>query len=325
MTESLRLTVAEVVRETADAHTLVFDAVSPFSPGQFLTLRLPDGTARCYSLCCGPGERLMVTVKRVAGGHASNWICDNVTAGSVLEALPPSGVFTPRTPDGDFLLLAGGSGITPVLSILKTALARGQGQIVLLYANRDEESVIFAAALRELETAHPGRLTVVHWLETVQGLPAAPRLASLLRPYRAYEAFVCGPGGFMDACCEALASLDAAKPKVERFVSLSGDPFAAPEPLEGTGGTVEVDLDGSVTSHTWPEGTPLLDVLLAGGVDAPYSCREGACSACACRVVDGEVEMLANEVLDEADLADGWVLACQALPLTGHVKITYSE
>ena len=325
MTEPLRLTVAEVVHETADAHTLVFDASSPFSPGQFLTLRLPDGTARCYSLCCGPEERLMVTVKRVAGGHASNWICDNVTAGSVLEALPPSGVFTPQAMDGDFLLLAGGSGITPVLSILKAALAHGRGRIVLVYANRDEESVIFAETLRELAASHPDRLTVVHWLEKVQGLPSAPQLAALLRPYQAYEAFVCGPGGFMDACCAALESLGAARPRVERFVSLSGDPFAAPAPLGGDGGTVEVDLDGSATSHTWPEATPLLDVLLAGGVEAPYSCREGACSACACRVVEGEVEMLANEVLDEEDLADGWVLACQALPLTGHVKITYSE
>ncbi|WP_067483004.1 ferredoxin--NADP reductase [Actinomadura hibisca] len=333
MSEPRALTVAEVIRETPDAHSLVFDATPaelPYRPGQFLTLRLPGGAARCYSLASSPhdGGRLKVTVKRVPGGRASNWICDNVTAGTVLETLPPAGTFTPRALDTDLLLLAAGSGITPVMSILTSALLAGTGRVTLVYANRDETSVIFAVALRELAAAHPGRLTVVHWLESVQGLPAEAALTGLLTGLDGEfaEAFVCGPAGFMDAATAALTGLGVARVHTERFRSLAEDPFAAPAPVTGeTVARIQVDLDGAVSEHDWPAEARLLDVLLAAGLDAPFSCREGACSACACRVVEGEVKMLANEILDEADLADGWVLACQSLPLGERVRVTYEE
>ncbi|MGI5164091.1 2Fe-2S iron-sulfur cluster-binding protein [Spirillospora sp. CA-253888] len=334
MSEPRALTVAEVVRETADAHSLVFDATPdelPYRPGQFLTLRLPDGAARCYSLASSPhtGERLKVTVKRVPGGRASNWICDNVAAGTVLEALPPGGTFTPRELDGDLLLLAAGSGITPVMSVLTSALLAG-GRVTLVYANRDESSVIFAAALRDLAAAHPGRLTAVHWLESVQGLPTETALTGLLAGLRGgvagTEAFVCGPAGFMEAATAALTGLGVARVRTERFRSLTEDPFAAPAPVTGEAAArVEVDLDGEVSEHDWPGEARLLDVLLAAGRDAPFSCREGACSACACRILEGEVKMLTNDVLDEADLADGWVLACQSVPLSERVRVTYEE
>lgn len=329
MTGPLHLTVAEVIEETADARSLVFDADLPYKPGQFLTLRLPDGSARCYSLASSPHgpERPKVTVKRVEGGYGSNWICDHLTAGSVVEALPPSGTFTPRSLDGDLLLLAGGSGITPVMSILKSALATGHGRITLFYANRDERSVIFAVELRELTAAQPERLTVVHWLETVQGLPTAALLASALRPYAAAEALVCGPGPFMDGAVAALEALGAPRPRVEKFVSLTGDPFAVPEALPGDddAASVEVELDGETSTHAWPRSAVLLDALLAGGLDAPYSCREGSCGACACRVVEGEVKTPATDILDPADLADGWILSCQAVPVSPQIKITYEE
>ncbi|QFG24458.1 ferredoxin--NADP reductase [Actinomadura sp. WMMB 499] len=339
----LKARVVEVVRETADAHSLVLEPADGddrdrfrYKPGQFLTVRVPapDGwAARCYSLCSSPvtDDRLKVTVKRVEGGLGSNWICDNVTAGDVLEVLRPSGTFTPPSLDADLLLLAGGSGITPVMSILKSCLAGGSGSVVLVYANRDERSVIFADELRALAAEHGERLTVVHWLESVQGLPTEPGIRALARAHTHREAFVCGPGPFMDLTASALTGLGM-NVHIERFFSLAADPFETPEgpdPEEaadgdaGEPGEIEVELDGETRTLPWPRSELLLDTLLRAGVDAPFSCREGSCAACACVVLEGEAVMDANTVLDERDLADGLILACQARPAGDRLKITY--
>ncbi|MET8212474.1 ferredoxin--NADP reductase [Streptomyces sp. NPDC005373] len=339
-----RLRVAEVIKETLDAHSLVFDTPCTggssfaYRPGQFLTLRIPadDGAvARCYSLASSPYVEgaLKITVKRVLDGRGSNWICDNVTAGTVLEVLPPAGTFTPRSLEGDFLLFAGGSGITPIMSILKSALENGDGNVVLLYANRDERSVIFRDELVALDDAHPGRLMVSHWLESVQALPTPRQLRDLAAPFAGYESFVCGPAPFMTAVDEALRQLDVPRERVhmERFISLSQDPFqsgsapAASAPADaGDHTSVEIELDGRTHRYLWDRQTTLLDLLLDKGLDAPFSCREGACGACICRVEDGEVKMLHDVLLDEQDIAEGYVLACQALPVTGTVKVSYS-
>ena len=334
-----RVRVVEVVRETPDAHSLVLEPLDgdrfDYRAGQFLTVRVPSerpgGAARCYSLCSSPlrDDRLKVTVKRTRAGYASNWLCDHVEAGHELEVLPPAGTFVPADLDTDFLLLAGGSGITPVLSILKSALHGGSGRVTLLYANRDEASVIFRDELVVLAAEFPDRLSVVHWLESVQGLPTEPALRQLLAPYDDREAFVCGPGPFMDLAARTLGGLGVPRERVhqEVFTSLEGDPFAEVElPTgdgEGVAAEVVVELDGDVTSHAWPAGAKLLDVLLAAGRPAPYSCREGACSACACVLQEGTVELERNEVLDEADLADGIILSCQARATSGVVKVSY--
>ena len=186
-TESFVLRVSDVIEETADAHSIVFDVPEDvaeqfeYTPGQFLTVAVPSErtglVARCYSLSSAPHTgRHQITVKRTADGYASNWICDNLRPGDTMRVLPPSGIFTPRDLDADMLLLAGGSGITPIMSITRTALRDGTGRLFLLYANRDERSVIFAEPLRELAAAHPGRLQVVHWLESVQGIPSPDQL-----------------------------------------------------------------------------------------------------------------------------------------------------
>ncbi|GAA2727635.1 ferredoxin--NADP reductase [Actinocorallia aurantiaca] len=345
MTGSLKARVARVIRETRDAHSLVLEPTEgqedrfSYRPGQFLTIRVPAGdgwAARCYSLCSSPDtdDGLQVTVKRVDGGLGSNWICDHVTEGDVLEVLRPAGTFTPSSLDGDFLLVAAGSGVTPVMSILKSALVRGTGKITLLYANQDEQSVIFAEELRGLVAAHPGRLSVVHWLTSVQGLPTADTFRALAAPYTDRQAFICGPGPFMELATEALAGLGMPGDRVhtEKFFSLGGDPFAETGPeaeAEGTDGadgaqvSVEVELDGQTSTVTWSGSGHLLDALLRAGIDAPFSCREGSCSACACVVLEGEVSLDANTVLDDQDLADGLILACQAKPLSDRLKISY--
>ena len=351
-THVLELEVVDVIDETSDARSLVFKApegpedpgIPPqklrYAPGQFLTLRVPSdrtgSVARCYSLCSSPftGDPLTVTIKRTDGGYASNWLCDNAHPGMRIHVLAPSGMFVPKTLDTDFLLLAAGSGITPMLAILKSALAEGSGKVTLLYANRDEKSVIFASTLRDLAAKYPDRLTALHWLESVQGLPTATALAEMIAPYTAREAFICGPGPFMAAAEDALRLSGAAADQVhiEVFKSLDSDPFAevvipsedAQEGNEGTA-TAIVTLDGDTHEVSWPRRVKLLDALLAKGLDAPFSCREGHCGACAVVTKAGEVEMEVNDVLEQQDLDEGLILACQAHPRSDVVEVTYDE
>ncbi|MGV9415373.1 2Fe-2S iron-sulfur cluster-binding protein [Nocardia sp. NPDC003693] len=337
------LRVSAVINETADACSLVFDIPEElrerftYQPGQFLTLRIPSeltgSVARCYSLASSPhvDDKLKVTVKRTVDGYGSNWVCDNLIAGSEIEVLPPSGVFTPKNLDTDLLLFAAGSGITPIMSIAKSALARGNGRIVVVYANRDLESVIFAAELRELADKHPQRLVVLHWLEPLQGLPTVEALATLTAPYAGYEAFMCGPKPFMDRVHDALAQLEVPRNRThaEVFNSLSGDPFADVAPAEisdeeaADAATVEVELDGQTHEMTWPRSQTLVDIMLSKGLDVPYSCLEGECGSCACTVVEGSVEMENAEILDPEDIANGYILGCQARPVTDRLKIQF--
>lgn len=338
--DSWKLTVREVVRETDDACSVVLEppegADFSYRPGQYLTLRLSTGSGtvgRCYSLCSSPDvdAELRIAVKRVRDGIGSNWINDALEVGHQIECLPPSGVFTPKSFEDDLLLFAGGSGITPVLSIVKSALAVGSGQLVLVYANQHENSVIFATQLRELAEANPDRLHVIHWLESVQGLPSRSLLRAFIDPYSAYTAFVCGPSPFMETVTHALrdCGVPPARIHIERFQSLAEDPFTVettttPEDESGETTTLTVDLDGEVHEYEWPRHTKLLDFLLAQRLKAPYSCRQGACSACACILDEGEVKMLTNEILEQEDLDEGYILGCQSLPLTDTVKIRYS-
>jgi 3-ketosteroid 9alpha-monooxygenase subunit B len=343
----LEVRIAEVVEETADAKSLVFEAPEAgpdkaekfhYSPGQYLTLRIPSdrtgSVARCYSLSSSPhtDNRLTVTVKRTADGYGSNWICDNAHPGMQMHVLAPSGVFVPKDLDRDFLLMAGGSGITPMMAICKSALSQGSGKLVLIYANRDERSVIFAGALRELAAQYPDRLTVIHWLESVQGLPSQRALAALTAPFTGHEAFICGPGPFMDAAEAALkdGGMPGERVHIEVFRSLESDPFAEvviaePDENDEPPATAHVELDGETHTVSWPRDTVLLDVLLAKGIDAPFSCREGHCMTCACVLKNGKVRMLVNDALSQNDIDDGYILACQSVPESDDADITFDE
>jgi 3-ketosteroid 9alpha-monooxygenase subunit B len=371
VSDSYLVEVVAVVDETADARSISFavpagtEEAFRYKPGQFLTLAVPsdrDGlAARCYSLSSSPhdGGPLTVTVKRTVDGYASNWICDHLEVGSTMRVLPPSGIFTPASLDADLLLFAGGSGVTPIMSIVRTALDQGSGRIVVLYANRDEQSVIFAEELSRLAAAHPDRLQVVHWLESVQGLPTGEQLRAFASAYTSWNAFVCGPAPFMKLVTTALRELDFPRERrhQEKFVSLGGNPFgdvaevaaaaaevaaaeseadgdaaaeagsSGPDVPDGPQAPVrlEVELDGQTHAFDdWQPGTTMLDHLESKGVKAPYSCREGECSACAVRLLEGEVKMLHNDVLDDEDIADGIRLGCQSVPVTDTVRATYS-
>ena len=337
----VQLTVTSVFEENEDTKSLVFAVPDEhqsrfeYRPGQFLTLRIPSSltgsVARCYSLASSPhaGEAPKVTVKRTDGGYGSNWLCDNVSAGDFIEVLPPSGLFTPHDLDADHLLWAAGSGITPVISILKSVLCAGSGRVILCYANRDERSVIFAAELRDLAARYAGRLTVLHWLESVQGLPSRAQLSGFAQMFTGYQSFICGPGPFMDVVKEALSEGGMPRENIhlEVFQSLSGDPFADTEDVEitddGDAAAAEVTLDGQVHNLRWPSGRNLVDVMLTAGIDVPFSCREGSCGSCAATVVDGEVELGNTAILEEEDIAEGIFLACQAHPRSDIVKIEF--
>lgn len=338
------LTIDRVVDETDDAVSLIFDVgddLAPhfaYQPGQFLTLGIPsdrDGlVARCYSLASTPGvdQQLKVTIKRTAEGYASNWICDNARPGMAVRSLEPGGTFLRQARAGRLLLAAAGSGITPIISILKAALADDVGQVSLFYANRDLASVIFAEELEALREAYGDRLELTHWIEADAGLPTAAVVAEFIQGAGEGEdlqqIMVCGPAPFMDIVTSGaeLVGLDRRDVVREEFRSIQGNPFEihTVDETAADAASVEVTLDGETRSLAWPRESNLVDVMLAAGMEAPYSCREGTCGSCMCMLREGEVALGEAEALDEDDIADGYILACQAKPVTGSLKVEFA-
>ena len=289
--------------------------------------------ARCYSLCSSPftDDALTVTVKRTADGYASNWLCDHAHTGMRMHVLAPSGTFVPKTLDDDFLLIAAGSGITPMLAICKSALSQGSGKVTLLYANRDEHSVIFGAALRELAAKYPDRLTVVHWLESVQGLPsAAGTRATDGALHRAAGVHLRSRPVHAGGAGRAEVAEGAGQAGARRGVPLTGDRSVRRGDDHRRRGRAAGDGRRRTRRPDprpcrWPRSAKLLDVLLDKGLDVPFSCREGHCGACAVVMRSGEVDMDVNDVLEADDIAEGLILACQAIPKTDSVEVTYDE
>jgi 3-ketosteroid 9alpha-monooxygenase subunit B len=341
LSPGLELRVAEVFQESPQAISIVFDVPDSgvehfqYLPGQFLTLRVPserDGSvARCYSLSSSPHteDTLAVTVKRTEGGYASNWLCDNIESGMILAVLPPAGHFTPRDLDRDMVLFAAGSGITPIMSIIKSALAEGSGHITLFYANQDSENVIFGPDLAHYAKQYSERLDIQSWLESEQGLPTADVVKYLCSAHRNSEFFVCGPPPFMDLVVRSAESVNVTHDRIHRevFQSLHGNPFEVKERAKSASAEDSaqaiVYLNGEKIEIAWPRDLGLLDALLNEDYSPPYSCKEGSCGACVCRLLQGDVAMLANDILVAADIAEGERLACQALPLTDEVTVTF--
>jgi 3-ketosteroid 9alpha-monooxygenase subunit B len=335
------LTVVSVVEETADARSLVLsipDALVDefgYEPGQFLTLNVPsrlEPTARCYSIASSPycDEPLKVTVKRTQGGYASNLLCDYPEIPFQIEVLKPSGAFTPKSLDGELVLLAGGSGITPIMSILKSVLHGGSGSCRVFYANRDRASTIFADELQELEAQFPERCTVEYWHEDERGgFPDDAALDSMLTVDPQTEVFTCGPGPFMELVRSVTKRRGLTHDHVhfEEFVSLAGDPFAPVADIgveeQADAASVEIELEGETHVLAWPRSRTLVDVMLNAGLDVPYSCRSGECGSCVCTVLEGSVDPGFNELLDPEDVADGLILGCQAKPTADVVKVEF--
>lgn len=330
------VTVAEVIDETAVAKSFVFDAEWDYLPGQFVTVRVPSeqtgSVARSYSLFTSPfdGRRPGVTVKRTLDGYASNWLCDHLAVGSELEVLPPSGVFTPADLDTPLLLLAAGSGITPLMSILRAALARGTAPITLLYANGSVAETIFHAEIAGLQAAHE-RLTVIWWMQDERGTPDSEMLAALLSPYHSRATYLCGREEFMAACKDALRVIGTPRERVhqEIYASLTGDAFAdvesraISEQEAASAPQVTVYGLGATFTTAWPKDENLVDVLVNVGHDVPYSCQSGECATCLCKLTKGTVEMRITDALDPEDAEDGYILGCQARPTATELEVEY--
>ncbi|MCO7613867.1 ferredoxin--NADP reductase [Pseudomonas chlororaphis] len=342
---SYRLQVAAVIEETADARSLVLD-VPPelrerfrYKPGQFLSFRVPCAgqmLTRCYSMASSPlcDPQPKVTIKRVAGGRVSNWMNTQVQVGDWLEVLPPAGHFC-LAADSDeqrpLILFGGGSGITPVFSILKSVLHAGRRPVTLVYANRDEASVIFKDELQQLVRAHEPRLEVLHLLDSVQGFVTPAQVRQLLHARRGGEYFICGPAPFMDTVESTLLALGEPRQAihVERFLSPADPQPQARQAIEDTdtpsSRSLSVELDGQAHSLAWRPGQTLLQSCRAAGLQVPASCEEGICGACMCRVEQGRTRLAHNAVLSPQELADGWTLACQSYPDAPAVRVRFPD
>jgi ring-1,2-phenylacetyl-CoA epoxidase subunit PaaE len=348
------LKILDVRRETEDAISVRL-APSPdaaerfcFTPGQHLTLRAEVGgeeLRRNYSICAAPGETLRIGIKRIEGGAFSSWALDGLTAGGEIEAMPPHGSFTWRfSPETSarYLGVAGGSGITPILSLTRTGLAtEPESQFTLLYGNRTSDSIMFLEEIAGLKDRYLSRLQVYHFLEhemdeveLFNGRLDAERISqvlqSLVDPATLDAAFICGPGPMMSTAETALkaAGLAADRVLVERFTvgRPSQSQLHADRILEerAAGLQMQVTLDGRRRQITFdPERKNILESARAAGMPAPFACKAGVCATCRAKVVSGEVQMKANYGLSAEELADGYILTCQAVPLTADVVIDY--
>jgi 3-ketosteroid 9alpha-monooxygenase subunit B len=332
------LRVSRVVRETTDTSSFVFEipddlcAVFAYDAGQYCTFRLVvDGrpVERQYSMSSTPGldAELQVTVKRVPGGVMSNALNDTVAAGDVVEVSPPTGRFRLSPAGTDIVAFSGGSGITPVFSILKSALATTTRHVRLLYANRDADGVIFADALTDLAEAYPDRFTLTHHHDAEHGYVTADVLRAHARAAPDAEHYLCGPAPFMDLVEATLLAdgVDAGRIHVERFETAA--PPAPTFPAHGDGladaSQVTIRLDGTTKSTEHRAGTTILQVARQLGLSAPFSCEAGNCATCMAKIVEGRAEMLANNALTDEEVDEGWVLTCQAVPATPVVRVVY--
>jgi 3-ketosteroid 9alpha-monooxygenase subunit B len=330
-----RLRVARVIDETADARSYVLDVPEDLRPafgyeaGQFCTFRAwIDGEPhhRCYSMCSTPGvdAELQVTVKRVPGGLVSNWMYDTLEAGHEIEATYPAGVFRLVAGDGDLVAFAAGSGITPVFSLVKAALANTRRRVHLFYANRDRDSTIFATELDDLADRFPGRLDLVHHLDVDQGFVDDGTVAPFAWVGDDPDFYLCGPTPFMDIVERSLLGEGMAPDRVHV------ERFAVPEPVEepdapsnGAPARITIEVGGRTESGDHHPGTTLLQTARQFGLAAPSSCEAGSCATCMAQVVEGAVTMRVNNALTDDEVADGWVLTCQSVPISPSVRVVY--
>ncbi|MEY8799440.1 1,2-phenylacetyl-CoA epoxidase subunit PaaE [Leisingera sp. XS_AS12] len=344
--KTIRDAVVVTLKPSPEAAT-AFD----FTQGQYLTFRRDfDGEElrRSYSICAGKDEGILqVGIKRVDGGAFSTWANTELKVGDTLQAMSPMGTFhTPLDPKAEkhYLGFAGGSGITPVLSLLKTTLAtEPKSSFTLVYANKGVNTIMFREELEDLKNIHMGRLNVIHVLESdaqdidlFTGLVTEEKCAQLFEHWiditSVDTAFICGPEPMMLGIAAALrtAGLEDSQIKFELFAS------AQPGRAKRKAGAAEagtsanqtkaaITLDGATQTILMGKDVTLLDAALENAMDAPYACKAGVCSTCRCKVLEGEVEMVANHALEDYEVEKGYVLSCQAYPVTDTVVVDYDQ
>ena len=350
------LRVARIDADTDEARIVAFAVPAAlrdefaFQPGQYLTLRQRVGgedLRRSYSICASPDEgELRVGVRQVPGGAFSSWLHESLRQGDTIDALAPQGKFVVPAGDGaprHLLLVAGGSGITPMMAIARHGLAHEPAtRITLVYANRRSASTMFKEELEDLKNGYLSRFSIFALFsrEAVDSPLSSGRLdqgkmatllATVIDARRIDHAFVCGPHGMNDAVQAALTDAGMAEERihVERF----GVPPSAADvhlhdarPGDAAQARITVIRDGITREIDFVAGTPsLLDAAALAGMDVPFSCKSGVCATCRAKLLDGRVRMDRNFALDAADLAAGFILTCQAHPLTERVTVSYDE
>jgi len=349
-----KLRVAEVNRETPDAVSVRFEtpehlrAAFAFKPGQHLTFRREIGgeeVRRNYSVCVSPSEGVLkIGVKKIAGGAFSSWVNDELKAGDEIDVMAPHGSFCwsfEAEAQREYVGFAGGSGITPVLSLMKAALEiEPKSRFTLFYGNRVSASIMFLEEIAGLKDRYIDRLSVFHFLEDEEeeidlfngrlDRAKADEVLAKLAPAQADAYFICGPGLMMDAVEDALNARKVEKTRIliERFTTgpLSKAQAAAARTLEknAAGLKMSVTLNGRRMNVTFdPAKSSILDNVRAAGLPAPFACKGGVCATCRAKVIAGDVRMKVNYGLSEQEVADGFVLTCQATPVSEGVVLTY--
>jgi ring-1,2-phenylacetyl-CoA epoxidase subunit PaaE len=344
------LRVAAVERLCGDAVAVTFDVPDDlagafaFRPGQSLTVRKPGDAAderRSYSICAPAGARPRIGVREVPGGLVSGWLVNEVRVGDPVEVGPPAGTFTPDlAAGGRHVMIAAGSGITPVLSIASSLLRNPEAQVSILYGNRRAETVMFADELADLKDDHPSQLELVHLLsrearevDLLSGRLDAAKLRSLLPLLIDVAAvdhwWLCGPFGMVTDAIEVLTEAGVASGRIHRELFWVDE--APPEPVrderapDGPSSEVTVLLDGRSTTVTVPEGDTVLEGAQRSRPDLPFACKGGVCGTCRARVVEGEVTMRRNFALEPGEVAAGFVLTCQSTPVSEKVVVTFDD
>ncbi len=354
-TEKIQLRVTGIGRPTQDSVQLFLASADgkplPYAAGQFLTFLFPDlGPAeirRSYSLSSTPGvdEELSVCVKRTVNGAASTYLTRHMKVGDTLSALPAAGQFQLPETDGqprDLLMVGGGSGITPLFSLLKRALSYNPAdRVVLVLANRSEDHVIFREELMEWQRRYPQRLRLIHWLSAPNGrksLGQKEGLNTLVKPGRlsniAFEelakqelkqplerchAFLCGPQGLMLKAGMTLRFMGLPEQQLHQEDFVIYAPFR-PEPSQLPDSQAILEQDGRAQSFLVSAGQSLLEGALAAGIELPYSCRSGSCTTCSAQLLEGKVDMYTSSSRVDSDATKGHVFTCVAYPLTEQVR-----
>ena len=334
-----QLRIAKIVQETPDARSFVLEVPADiadkftYRAGQFLTFQVPHESGafnRCYSLSSAPetdGKHLKVTVKRVAGGKGSNWFNDKLQEGGSLHVLPPAGRFVLKDSTAPLLLFGGGSGITPMMSLIKSALKTGNRKIRLFYANRDKASIIFDNELLGLIAGSDGRLEVIHHLDAEQGLTKADEIVASMKGFENAEAYLCGPGPFMTLVERTLSEAGMPRDKVlvERFEASGNDAVPVEPQDEGDviPSEITIHFENKVHKVPYKKGQTILEAARAAGLNPLSSCEEGFCASCAAKRIKGKVVLAKNDIYTADDLANDWILTCQGHCFGPEVEITY--
>jgi ring-1,2-phenylacetyl-CoA epoxidase subunit PaaE len=350
-----RLVISDLRREASDAISLSF-AIPPeltdsyrFAPGQYLTLRTTmDGeeVRRSYSICSGPDDgELRIAVKKVDGGAFSVWASEELKAGDQIDVMTPTGRFGVAHAPGEVRIYVGfaaGSGITPILSLIKGVLAREpDSRFFLFYGNRSTDRILFRDALEDLKDRYMQRLSVFHVISQeeqdvpiMQGRLDADKVKLLLRamvPASSVDhVFICGPTGMSDDVEAACREVGIAEERihVERFVSgLGGKPRPKAPIVPGAPpkAIAQLTIDGKKREIPVAEGESILDAALRAGMDLPFACKGGMCSTCRAKLVEGEARMELNYSLEPWELQAGFILTCQARPVTERVVVDYDH